>query len=117
MPQSRQKHEDAKVEDATPLPFAVSAKRTKNIIPEPGSERDVPALPHIADRLTQIWPAEVRHKRETHHSCTSDSNHAIPSEVAVQLYGKEPRRTPKCERFAFMLMRIVEYIYNVSAKP
>ena len=97
MPDTRQKPYDQEVEDLPRKALAVAAQRDIDILPEPSTERDVPAAPELGDTLTDIGVVEVFEELEAEHITKTARHIRITGKVEVDLEGIGEDARPRAQ--------------------
>ena len=96
VPEARQRPDDQQIPHQPHAVDTAAAQREVDIIPEPLTQRNMPAPPKIRDRTGQIGIVEVFRKGKAHHPAEAKRHIRIAGEVKIDLQriGKQgqPRR-------------------------
>jgi hypothetical protein len=96
MPEAANDENDEYIPDLIHHFTLTSSDRYIQIISEPSVQTDMPSAPKFSYVATEEWYGKIAHERETEQARTTNSDVAIPGEVAVDLDRKQ--NGPKNER-------------------
>ena len=85
VPQTAEQEDDHDVERPTANAHTTAAKGDIEIVAEPAGERDVPAVPELADATAEVGGAEVVHEVVAHGLGAAEGDGAVAEEVAIDL--------------------------------
>ena len=94
MPEACHCPDNQKVADGSCRPFSAASERNVNVVPEPLSQRCMPAAVEFANASCRIRMREVFHKRKAEHHSDPGRHQRIAPEIIEQLEGIPVRSQP-----------------------
>ena len=93
VPQSAKRKCGQSVQEAAKIAMPASAQGNMDVITNPGAQRDVPAVPELADICGQVGP-EVCGNGNSHHSSESNRDVTISAEIEKNSEGDGGKEHP-----------------------
>ena len=95
MPYAGTEKNNQQVQPGTDSSLPVPAQRNIKIIPEPGTEGDMPSSPEFADAPGTVRKAEVLMEVKAKHFSQTDGHVRIPGKIVVDLERIGKARSPR----------------------
>ena len=74
VPESAKSECEGAIEYGAGHTMSVATKRNIDIVANPGAERNMPAVPEVANIQSQIRPIEIRRQNDSHHAGKTDGD-------------------------------------------
>lgn len=94
VPESGKEEYDYQIQVGSVFTFFVTAQRDIEILPEPGSQRDMPPAPELGNGRGHVGISEVLQEFESEHLAETDSHIRISREIVINLKSVKDRSNP-----------------------
>ena len=96
VPDAGEGPDDQQITDGHTLSSPAATQRNVHIVPEPGTQRDMPAAPELCDGSRQIGIVEVLFKVEAEHLGNANGHIGITAEIKIQHQAVTDGTQPGC---------------------